>query len=177
MTDMPAQSADDGHHPSTLIVDDVPLRLSPGHLARVEGWGMAVDCIAHTYQPEDVAGIGRVFNLARTTGRPVCLRGGGNSYGDAAILQDGIILDLTRMDKILAWDSETGIIDTEPGVTIEKLWKSIISYGWWPPVVSGTMYTTMGGCAAMNIHGKNNYTMGPFGEHILEFDFLTLPAS
>ncbi len=161
------------HPPSTLTVDDQTLRLSPGHLARLDGWGMAVDCVAHTYQPEDVAGIRAVFHLAGRTGRPVCLRGGGNSYGDAAILQDGIVLDLTRMDCVLAWDAETGIIDVEPGVTIQKLWRFVIADGWWPPVVSGTMFTTMGGCAAMNIHGKNNYKVGPFGEHILEFDFLT----
>jgi FAD/FMN-containing dehydrogenase len=134
---------------------------------------MAVDCVAHTYQPEDKDGIRAVFDLARRSGRPVCLRGGGNSYGDAAIIHDGIVLDLTRMDRVLAWDPETGIIDMEPGVTIQKMWKYIIADGWWPPVVSGTMFTTVGGCAAMNIHGKNNYKVGTFGEHILEFDFLT----
>lgn len=173
---MPTQSEmDENHYPSTLTVDDAQLRLSPGHLARVDGWGMAVDCIGHVYQPEDVDGIRRVFDLARRSGKRVCLRGGGNSYGEAAILQNGIILDLTRMDKILHWDAESGVVDTEPGVTIQQLWKAIIADGWWPPVVSGTMYTTMGGCAAMNIHGKNNYCAGPFGEHILEFDFL-LPS-
>ncbi len=170
---MTIESQCEEHPPSTLTVDGHALRLSPGHLARLAGWGMAVDCVAHTYQPEDVAGIRAVFDLARRAGRPVCLRGGGNSYGDAAILQDGVILDLTRMDCVLAWDSDTGIIDLEPGVTIQKLWRFVIADGWWPPVVSGTMFTTMGGCAAMNIHGKNNYKVGPFGEHILEFEFLT----
>ncbi len=170
---MPPEVVEDHHHPSTLQVDSQSLRLSPGHLARVEGWGMAVDCVAHTYQPEDIDGIRAVFDLARRTGRSVCLRGGGNSYGDAAIIQDGIVLDLTRMDRVLNWDPETGIIDLEPGATIQKMWKCVIADGWWPPVVSGTMFTTVGGCAAMNIHGKNNYKVGTFGEHILEFDFLT----
>jgi FAD/FMN-containing dehydrogenase len=31
------------------------------------------------------------------------------------------------------------------------------------------MTTTLGGCLAMNIHGKNNFRMGPIGEHVLEF--------
>ncbi len=173
MPHVPAEIVEDAHAPSTLTVDAPALRLSPGHLARVEGWGMAVDCVAHAFQPEDVEGIQRVFDLARRTGRKVCLRGGGNSYGDAAILQNGIILDLTRMDRVLSWDGETGVIDMEPGVTIQKMWRAIIADGWWPPVVSGTMFTTMGGCAAMNIHGKNNYKVGTFGEHIIDFDFLT----
>ncbi|MCZ7670375.1 MAG: hypothetical protein M5U34_26060 [Chloroflexi bacterium] len=35
--------------------------------------------------------------------------------------------------------------------------------------------TTIGGCAAMNVHGKNAYQVGAIGEHILEFDMM-LPA-
>lgn len=169
--DFPAQQ--EGPAPGTLTVEPAELRLSPGHLARVDGWGMALDCVGYCFRPTTPDDIRRVFDLARRTGRKVCLRGGGNSYGDAAILSDGIILDLTAMNRVLEWNGATGIIDVEPGVTIQQLWKTIIADGWWPPVVSGTMFTTMGGCAAMNIHGKNNYKAGPFGEHIMEFDFLT----
>jgi decaprenylphospho-beta-D-ribofuranose 2-oxidase len=34
------------------------------------------------------------------------------------------------------------------------------------------MKTTLGGCAAMNVHGKNAYQMGTIGDHILEFEML-----
>ena len=60
----------------------------------------------------------------------------------------------------------------EPGVTIEQLWQYIIEDGWWPPVVSGTMYPTIGGCLGMNIHGKNNFKVGPIGEHVVSFEML-----
>ncbi|RLD04315.1 MAG: FAD-binding protein, partial [Chloroflexi bacterium] len=49
-------------------------------------------------------------------------------------------------------------------------WQYILPDGWWPPVVSGTMKTTLGGCLGMNIHGKNNFKKGTIGENILEFD-------
>ncbi|MGE5249449.1 MAG: FAD-binding protein, partial [Bacteroidota bacterium] len=42
----------------------------------------------------------------------------------------------------------------------------------WPPVVSGTMFTTLGGCLAANVHGKNNFKAGPIGEHVIEFTAL-----
>ena len=32
------------------------------------------------------------------------------------------------------------------------------------------MKTTLGGCLAANIHGKNNFKMGPIGEHVIEFN-------
>src|SRR5207247_11149290 len=36
----------------------------------------------------------------------------------------------------------------------------------------GTMFPTLGGVAAMNVHGKNNYRVGPIGDHILQFELL-----
>jgi FAD/FMN-containing dehydrogenase len=60
-------------------------------------------------------------------------------------------------------------------VTVERLWQYVLGDGWWPPVVTGTMRITIGGGAAMNVHGKNAWKMGPIGDHILAFDLL-LPS-
>lgn len=149
------------------------LKLGPRHWARVEGWGMAVDALGYLLRPRDAEELAAVFETARREELTVALRGGGRSYGDASILGGGIMLDLSRMNRVLDWNAETGEVEVEPGVTIEQLWKRILPDGWWPAVVSGTMFTTMGGCAAMNIHGKNNFCAGPFGDHVLEFDLLT----
>ncbi len=159
----------------TLAAEDVSPKLSVRNWARVEGWGMAVHSYSHVFQPTDADGIREVFALARRTGKCVSPRGAGCSYGDASTNQDGIVLDLTRMNRILDWNPLTGIATLEPGVTLKQLWQSTIADGYWPPVVSGTMFTTVGGCSAMNIHGKNNFKVGPFGDHVLEFDLL-LPS-
>ena len=79
------------------------------------------------------------------------------------------------MNRILAWDPQSGVITCEPGVTIAQLWRATLADGWWPPVVPGTMAVTLGGAAAANIHGKNNWRDGSFGEHILRFELL-LPS-
>jgi FAD/FMN-containing dehydrogenase len=34
------------------------------------------------------------------------------------------------------------------------------------------MFPTLGGCASMNIHGKNNFKAGPIGDHIIELEIL-----
>ncbi len=81
-------------------------------------------------------------------------------------------MDIQDMNRILEWNPSTGVIKAEPGVTLQKLWQHVLPDGWWPPVVSGTMYTTLGGCLGMNIHGKNNYRMRHIGEHVVEFTAL-----
>ncbi len=113
--------------------------------------------------------------MARAAGLSIGVRGAGCSYGDAALNGGQMALDCSRMRRILAWDPESGIITVEPGVTIEDLWRHTLASGWWPPVVPGTMAVSVGGAAAANIHGKNQWKHGSFGEHVLSFELL-LPS-
>ncbi len=141
-------------------------------LERVWGWSMASSAMSWVYRPSTVADVREVLDLARAHGLSVGLRGAGQSYGDAALNAEHICLDLSRMRRILAWDPDTGIVRVEPGVTIGDLWRYTIDDGWWPPVVPGTMHASVGGCAAMNVHGKNNWRAGPFGEHLVDVELL-----
>ena len=141
-------------------------------LVNLENFGHSLRAQSYLYRPGNIEEINEALKAARQHGLKVTLRGAGRSYNDAALNGAGIVLDLTRMNKILAWNPETGIITAEPGVTLEKLWHIVLPDGWWPPVVSGTMTTTLGGCLGMNIHGKNNFRMGTIGEHVQEFTAL-----
>lgn len=145
------------------------------HLEQVSSWGGASSGLSYVYRPSTLEGLYDVLALARRSGRTLGLRGGGNSYGDAAMNSENILVDLRRMNRILEWNPATGRIRMEPGVTLSDLWQFILEDGWWPPIATGTSFTTMGGSAAMNVHGKNAYKAGPFGEHILEFE-LMLPS-
>ncbi|MCB2155821.1 FAD-binding oxidoreductase [bacterium] len=133
---------------------------------------MAVESLSWVHFPRAVEEIEAVYALARRTGKPIALRGAGRSYGDASIGEDSIVLDISKMNRIIDWNPETGRMEMEPGLAIGDLWKHIIPDGWWPPIVSGTMYPTIAGAAGMNIHGKNNFKAGTWGRHIIEFDIL-----
>lgn len=149
--------------------------LPAGHLEPVGAWGGVTSTLSYVYRPATPEALQETLFLARRSGRTIGLRGGGNSYGDAAMNSENIVVDLRRMNRILDWNPETGVIRVEPGVTLAQLWQYVLEDGWWPPVATGTSFTTMGGSAAMNVHGKNAYKAGPIGDHILEFD-LMLPS-
>ncbi len=135
----------------------------------LENFGHSLRAPAYVFKPASADEISEVFQLAKKNGLTVTARGAGRSYNDASLNGGGIVLDLSAMNKIINWDPATGQVRAEPGVTLQQLWQSIEPEGWWPPVVSGTMFTTLGGCLGANIHGKNNFKMGPIGEHVLEF--------
>ena len=148
-------------------------RLLPAErLERVASWGEVSSSMSYVYRPSTIEALREVLSLAKQSGRTIGLRGGGNSYGDAAMNTENIVLDMRRMNRILDWDPETGQVRVEPGVTLSELWQYTLEDGWWPYIATGTSMTTMGGCAAMNVHGKNAWRVGTFGDHVLEFDFM-----
>lgn len=141
----------------------------------VEGWGGNCRSVSHVYRPSTVEGMAEVLEIARRNGRSVGLRGGGNSYGDLAMNSENVVLDTSRMNRVLAWNPLNGQIRFEPGLTLQALWEYILADGWWPPISTGTMKITMGGGLAVNAHGKNGWQMGTMGDHVLAFD-LILPS-
>lgn len=148
----------------------------PGErLQALEGWAMISRSLAYVYRPSTLAGLHDVLALARRSGRSIIARGAGYSYGDVALNAENLVVDLTRMNRILAWDPATGLVTVEPGVTIKDLWRYIVEDGWWIPVVPGATRPTIAGCLATNVHGKNNWRAGALGEHVRAFDLL-LPS-
>ena len=142
------------------------------NLTLLENFGHSLRAPSYICWAKDVDGIAALFKFAKASGLSVTVRGAGRSYNDAALNAGGLVLDLERMNRILSWDPASGRVQVEPGVTLQQLWQHVLPDGWWPPVVSGTMTTTLGGCLGMNIHGKNNFRMGTIGEHVVEFTAL-----
>ncbi len=142
------------------------------NLTLLDNFGHSLRAPAYCFHPSGTEEIYGIFELAKQHGLTVALRGAGRSYNDAALNGGGIVLDLQPLNRILEWDPGSGRVRAEAGVTLQQLWQHILPDGWWLPVVSGTMFTTLGGCLGMNIHGKNNFRMGPIGEHVIEFTAL-----
>ena len=139
---------------------------------KVETWGMNAYSLSQIFRPKNEKEIKELFNYANSNKFKICFRGGGCSYGDASINNSGLVVDMSQYNKILSLDESTGLITVESGVTIKQIWEYSIPKGFWPPVVSGTMFPTIGGALSMNIHGKNNFAVGPIGEHVEEFRFM-----
>ncbi|HEX6508319.1 MAG TPA: FAD-binding oxidoreductase [Chloroflexota bacterium] len=144
-------------------------------LEQLEGWAMLARSMGYVYRPSTVEGIREVVRLACETGRSVVPRGSGFSYGDTSMNSENIVLETRRLNRILDWDPRAGIIRIEPGVTIGQLWRYTLEDGWWPAVVPGTMFPTLGGCSSTNVHGKNHWRVGSLGEQIVAFELL-LPS-
>lgn len=137
-----------------------------GTQATLTNWSKSAHSSCLIYQPNDIAGISKALAVARTCGLSVIPHGAGHSYTDAALNTGGVVIDLKPLRRILSWDAAQGIMRVEPGVTLRDMLQVAWKDGWWPVVSPSTPEVTIGGCAAMNVNGKNAWKCGPFGEHI-----------
>ena len=104
--------------------------------------------------------------------RGTIARGLGRSYGDPALVGDGTVLDLTAMDRFLAFDEATGELTCEAGGSLEAIIDAFTPRGFFPAITPGTKYVTVGGCIANDIHGKAHHADGTFAECVRRFDLL-----
>jgi FAD/FMN-containing dehydrogenase len=98
--------------------------------------------------------------------------GMGRSYGDSCLLKNGTLLLATGMNRMLAFDQETGLLTAEAGLTLAQLLDFAVPRGWFLPVSPGTKYVTLGGAVANDIHGKNHHVAGTFGSHVTQFELV-----
>src|SRR6185312_6160641 len=79
----------------------------------------------------------------------------------------------TAMSGIHAFDAERGVVTVGAGTSLEALVSAVAPHGWFPAVVPGTRWVTVGGALAADVHGKNHHVDGGFGDHVDAFELVT----
>ena len=128
---------------------------------KLSGWGRypVLDCrLEHLHGRE---GLPNLIKRSPT----LIARGNGHSYGDAA-LNPNLTVSMLKMDRIQAFDEKTGLLTCEAGVLLADILNVFVPRGWFPPVVPGTKFVTVGGMIAADVHGKNHPRAGSFGTHV-----------
>jgi len=136
---------------------------------KISGWSKTVSTNSEVSFPESISDICEVIKNAKVNKKSVSIRGAGLSYGDNTLNSNGIILCTKKMNKIINFDSYSGEIIVQTGVTIEDVYLSCINDGWLLPSMPGSRYVTIGGALGNNIHGKNCEQTGNIGEHVVNF--------
>ena len=152
--------------PATTASSDTPT--SDQHLSTAfESWGRYPNYAANLIPLHWQTDFASVTRHLHDSALPV---GMGRSYGDSCLLENGNLLVTTGMNRLLAFDPETGLLTAEAGITLAQILDFAVPLGFFLPVSPGTKYVTLGGAIANDIHGKNHHVAGTFGCHITQFE-------
>ena len=114
----------------------------------LSGWGRYPAVRSRVARPEKRAALQSVLEKE---GPPVIARGAGRSYGDASFLDSGGTTVLTdRLNRMLSFDSDTGVLRAEAGVRLREVLEVFVPRGWFLPVTPGTKEVTLGGAIAFD---------------------------
>ncbi|CCQ75461.1 FAD-binding oxidoreductase [Magnetospira sp. QH-2] len=143
------------------------------HGKTLEGWALrdSSDCaVLAPDTKETVESIKDHF-----ADRTVISRGGGASYGDPALndRDQGLVVDLCHLNRILSFDQAKGLVQAEAGVQVVDLQAAVVPNGWFIPTTPGASQATLAGCLAFDVHGKNHEVQGTFGNNVTAVSVLT----
>lgn len=139
---------------------------------RTSTWTLASHAWSWVARPGSREEVYEVLAEARQRRLSVTPRGAGLSYGDEILNASGIVLDLSRMNRILKWNPATGHLTVEPGATFEQALRCCLPDNWVIPAVPGIRHPTLGGALANNVHGKNAWKDGTLGDWVVSFTLL-----
>lgn len=88
------------------------------------------------------------------------------SYGDSNLNPDGRVIDMTGLDRLIAFDPDTGVMRAEAGLSLSQALQILVPRGWFLPTTPGTRFVTLGGAVANDVHGKNHHSAGTFGASV-----------
>lgn len=136
------------------------------------------DASEHRHRPEvalwpvNAEQIAAVLKVANRQGFPVTPRGAGTSLAGLAVAhQGGVILDLSRMDKILAVNIEDRLVVVQPGVVYADLDRVLTPHGFFfPPDPASGSVCTLGGNVATNAGGIKGAKYGTTKDYVLALE-------
>lgn len=135
-------------------------------------WNGAVDkhpaLIVRSQAAQDVV---LAVNFARSHNLPVSVRAGGHNGVGLALVDDGLVIDLSQMKRVQV-DAARRIARAEPGLTIGEFTHILEPYGLLIP--TGTCSGT--GIAGMTLGGGIGWLTGRFGlaiDNVLSFEVVT----
>lgn len=144
-----------------LLVNDIHSSLNPTRVG---------DIVA----PGSMADICETIGIAAARDMPIAICGGRHAMGGQQFGHGALLLDMRRMDRVIAFDQAKGLIEVEAGIQ----WPALIDYlenagGRWSirQKQTGADTLSLGGCLSSNVHGRG-LRMRPFIDDVEAFTLI-----
>ena len=124
---------------------------------------------------ENIEEVQKIVKIANETSTPIICRGAGtNTVGACITNHGGIVLNFSKMNKILEINRENMTAKVQPGVVVGDLQNEVEKVGlYYPPDPSYLAYSTIGGSIAQNSAGARTFKYGATKDYVLDLLVVT----
>jgi len=151
-------------HPDQLAVASKDESTLEGVMPLAVAWAM---------NREEIA---QIVRICHDTGTPITTRGGGSALEGSTIpSSNGIVLDLSRMTRILNFWPEDLQVEVEPGILYDNLNEQLKRDGlFFPPSPGGSGdIASVGGMVSTNANGIYSVKYGGTRQYVLALEIIT----
>lgn len=124
---------------------------------------------------ETIEEVQKILKFANEHEIPVVSRGAGtNMVGACVCTNSGIVLNFSKMNKILELNSSNMTVRVQPGVILGDLKKTVEEVGlFYPPDPSNFKVSTVGGSIAQSSGGAMSFKYGTTKDYVLSLKVVT----
>ncbi len=155
-----------------IVAHDIPEKYLSDTLGRLKGEAAAL------VFPQSTEEVSKILKYAYKHDIPVTPRGAGtNLVGSTVPVDGGIILDFSRMDKVLELDENTMTITVQPGLLLQDLQEYVEERGLFYPPDPGEKASSIGGNISTNAGGMRAVKYGVTRDYVRGLEVVTADGS
>lgn len=122
------------------------------------------DAVVEALTTEEIS---EIMKLCNENGIPVTPRGAGTGLaGGAVSIYGGLLLSMTKMNRILEYDMENFVVKVQPGVLLNDLAEDAARKGLLYPPDPGEKFATLGGNVSTNAGGMRAVKYGTTRDYV-----------
>ncbi len=103
------------------------------------------------YTPETIE---ELQNILRQTNLPISIKGGGFSMGGQTIAEKGVVIDMTKLNRITSYDPQQKIVSVQGGASWRQVQETIDKDNLSIKVMQSYNNFSVAGSLGVNVHGR-----------------------
>lgn len=129
--------------------------------------------------PQNTAQVCKIMKYAHSKNISVIARSAGTNLCGACLpKRKGIILDFSKMDKIIEISKDNLICKVQPGVVVEDLQKAVEAFDlFYPPDPSNLKVSMIGGSIGLSSGGPHTFKYGSTKDYIIDLEVVLADGS
>ena len=127
---------------------------------------------SNIFLPKNNEEIFQIIDFAIKKNLKILSIGSSLSWYDTVFNSNNIVINLRNYKNIFSFDNKNGILTVSPSYKIHEVLDKINKYEWSIYSIPGSLDVTIGGCIGNDVHGKDSFKFGNFGENVIEIEVI-----